>query len=296
MRSTPFALAVCMSLSTGLVLSSARAEVIVTLHAEALVPDTERTRPEGIAELPAGQASVRSGIGVPSSAWHFAIWYEVDTMNPADSTLWAVRNERTSVDVMITVEYFDVKFKLQKTEVFTIKPHGVKTRNVRDVVGLAVDPDGFARGFVRVMPDGAISMDSFQVDFNNNFATGGVAFAASEGCKNWSVRFLRFFAGAGTFLNILSGGPLGIGGDPTLVGNVYNEAGDFMNSFAVRTDDYAFKLAVHDFVVGGLDFGSVELVFDTTRASDHGWVAVGHPALGRFSIGSRGICTDPPSP
>lgn len=270
--------------------TAATAEVIVTIHHEPFDLAARSRAPLESGAAEPSTRSVTSALGTPSGLDHFVIWYEVDTTKLADSTLWAVRNEGPG-DAMIEVEYFDVQFVEDATEMFTIAENGVQSRNIRDVVGLAPDPDGFARGFVRIKTDNPISMDTFQIDFANDFATGGVAFDASELCTNWTARFLRFGAGAGTVLNVLANGPLGMNGNPTLRGNVYDESGAFINSFTVRTDDWAFEIAVHDFVLGGVNFGSLELALDTA-AGDDGLVAVNHPALGKFSIGNQGICID----
>jgi len=231
----------------------------------------------------------------PSGELWFAPRYFVNTTDFAETTLWAVRNEGTMGTVSLTVQYFDVFFAPQRVDSFMIDPHAVKTVNVRDVPGLAVDPDGFARGFIRFTPGGAVSVDTLQVDTAENFAQGDVGFTLSDFCAAWQVRFASFTPGEGSVISFLVNGPRGndMGDPPTVMGDVYNEAGDFVSSFTIRTDQWAFDIQSLDLVLGGLAFGSIELTIDALSFPD-GLVSVAHSAEGRFSVGLRGICKDPP--
>ena len=114
-----------------------------------------------------------------------------------------------------------------------------------------------------------------------------------EFCAQWHARFLRFGSAGGTRLVFLVNGPLG--GDPgdpvTISGDVYAENGDFINSFTVRTDEWSFGISVHDYVLGGVEFGTVELAINASF-SPAGAVEVRHQALGEFSVGYPAVCAD----
>jgi len=230
----------------------------------------------------------------------------VNRRQTGDTTLLAIRApgsvmpcDGSICTFNVEVLYYDVRNVRQHVDHFNLSGHQVQTINVRDVPGLAVDPDGFARGMIRVITNLPMNVDYFQVDTSQNFATGGEALEVSDLCETWAARFLTFGPGQGTVLSIFVREPRGgaPSDPPTVVGLVYNETGTFINSFTVRTDDWAFDVPVEDVVVGGTQFGTVELTLfderdDAGSLYSGGLVTVSHAAENRFSIGSRAYCTD----
>ena len=267
------------------------AEVVVQIHDEPLVSASARTQ---MASPPPMGGLVGPSVksNAPDSGYWFIPLFEADMMAPGDSTFFSVRNEDALANT-VALEYFDVHFTFQFDDTIELAPHELRSVALRNVAGLAVDPDGYARGVVRVVPDGPIFVDSFQLETRNSFAVGGVGSVIDEFCSQWHARFLRFAAAGGTELVFMVNGPLGgEPGDPvTISGDIYAENGDFINSFTVRTDEWTFAISVHDFVLGGLEFGSVELVIHS-HFSPSGLVEVRHQALGEFSVGHQAVCAD----
>jgi hypothetical protein len=289
---TLLAVAVVLALAA----TPAAAQVVIELHDQPLLPHDRAARNAPEPESGGGLAAPRLGTrnNTPSTQFWFIPRFNVDTTAFGDTTLWAVRNEG-GADVDVAVEYFNSVFSSQRVDMFTLVPNQVKTVNIRDVPGLAVDPDGFARGFVRMMPTGPVSVDSLQVDTTDNFAQGSVSWTINDFCADWMGRFASFGPGQGSVFTFLVNGPRGSDPTdmPTIVGDVYNESGTFINSFTIRTSQWVFSIEILDLVLGGVTFGSVELSIDSTF-SPAGILSVSHSAEGRFSVGLRGICRDLP--
>lgn len=267
------------------------AEVLVELHDAPLVgAAVEQGRATAVPVGGLVSASPKST--VPSADLWFIPLFEADMVVPGDSTFFSVRNE-DSADNTVGLEFYDVRFQPQTNENVMLAPHEIRSVALRNVAGLAVDPDGYARGLVRIVPASPISVDSFQLETRNAFAVGGLAPVIGEFCSEWHTRFLRFGSAGGTRLVFLVNGPLG--GDPgdpvTISGDVYAENGAFINSFTVRTDEWTFGLSVHDYVLGGVEFGTVELVIHSSFAPA-GLVEARHQALGEFSVGYPAVCAD----
>jgi len=267
------------------------AEVLVELHdvplVAAAVEQLEATPPPVGGLVAAPEKSM-----VPSAHLWFIPLFEADMVAPGDSTFFSVRNE-DGAENSVYLEYYDVGFVGQGAETIELAPHEIRSVALRNVAGLAVDPDGYARGMVRISPTYPVSVDSFQLETRNAFAVGGLAPVIDEFCSEWHTRFLRFASAGGTRLVFLVNGPRG--GDPgdpvTITGDVYAENGDFINSFTVRTDEWTFALPVHDYVLGGVEFGTVELVINSVFMPA-GLVEVRHQALGEFSVGYPAVCAD----
>ena len=267
------------------------AEVVVQIHDEPLVSAAVRTQMASPPQV-GGLAAASAKSNVPDDGYWFVPFFEADMVVPGDSTFFSVRNDDALANT-VALEYFDVHFNFQFDDTIELAPHEIRSVALRNVAGLAVDPDGYARGMVRIGPQAPIFVDSFQLETRNAFAVGGVGTLIDDFCSQWHARFLRFAAAGGTQLVFLVNGPLG--GDPgdpvTISGDIYAENGDFINSFTVRTDEWTFAISVHDFVLGGLEFGTVELVI-TSQFSPSGFVEVRHQALGEFSVGHPGVCAD----
>ncbi|MCP4896075.1 MAG: hypothetical protein GY906_03790 [bacterium] len=277
---------------------SVSAEVIIETRAEPLLEEWRaRLAAKGESASAPGLTKATS----PTDEFWFVPYFEVDMSASAfgNSTFWSVRNEG-DVATTVAVDYYNALFSNLVTTTVTLEPNEVGSFNVRNVAGLTVDADGFARGMVRVRPEAGhpVVLDFFQVDAEENFATGSLAYPLSDFCTNWMLRFIGFGGLAGgSVMTVLANGPHGaeLEDTPTVVGEVYSESGAFINSFTIRTDEWFFKSSILDLVVGDTKFGSVELVLDTT-SSPNGVVSVGHSAFSLFSVGVQGVCQDIPAP
>lgn len=274
------------------------------VHAEVVVRSFDEPRVELYRRQLAADAGKPGSLprksNEPGDGTWFVPLYKVDARASGfgSSTFFSLRNEG-DVTTNVLVEYFDRRFTVprQHAQRYPLIPHQVVPINARDALAqLDVDADGFARGFVRITPrlDEPISVDVFQVDAENNFASGNMAFVAPDDfCTFWQVRILRFpGASGGSVLTVFVNGPrgLGAGNPPTVVADVYSQPGPFVRSAEIRTNDWAFELDLAG-IAGGVSFGSVELVLNAASLPG-GVVAVTHPALGKFSVGLEGVCRD----
>lgn len=237
----------------------------------------------------------------PSDGTWFIPLFKVDAKATGfgSSTFFSLRNEGEVV-TNVLVEYFDRKFTppRQHAQRYALIPKQVAAVNVRDALAdLDVGADGFARGLIRIIPraEEPISVDVFQVDAENDFASGSPAFVAPDDfCTFWQVRFLKFTgASGGSVLTVLVNGPRGPAANnpPTLVADVYNQQGAFIRSAEIRTDQWAFEVDLLALAGGGASFGSVELILNAASLPG-GVVSVTHGALGKFSVGLEGVCRD----
>jgi hypothetical protein len=234
----------------------------------------------------------------PDDGTWFIPLFKVDTRGtaPASSTFFSIRNEG-DLTTNVLVEYFDTAFTPPRQHAvrYVLIADQIVSVNVRDVPDLDVDPDLFARGILRITPrpDEPVAVDAFQVDGTNNFASGGHAFTAGDFCDLWQVRFLDFGGASGSVMTVLVNGPRGMGAanPPTISGTVFNQQGQPVNNFNVRTNEWALEIPLLDLVQGDQRFGSIELVLNAT-GNPGGVVSVVHSAFGRFSIGAEGVCKD----
>jgi len=227
--------------------------------------------------------------------------YLVDTLSPGGTTtLYAVRN-LTGGTVDADVEYFNVLGTSLRTDTFTLDPDETHTANVRDVSGLPADVDGYTRGYIEISTAGDPHMtpvlggDFFQVDVDDNFATGDkMVRRLTDLCSESSVRFLAFpFAGSGTRLSVWIANPRGDGvGDPESFSvQVFDENGIPQGlPTAFHTSNHALELHASD-LAGALPFGFLR--FDFT-SSNGGVVYAEAQAEGRYSVGMTGQCYEAP--
>ncbi len=227
--------------------------------------------------------------------------YRVDTLSPSGtSTLYAVRN-LTDSTVTANVEYFDVAGTSQLTDSITLDPNETQTVNVRDVVGLAADFDGYARGYVEISTAGdphqtpVLGGDFFQVDVADNFATGDkLVRSSTDLCTESSIRFLAFpSAGSGTRLAVWIV-------NPRVRVSVTRRRSPCRSS--TRTEirkappspstprAKTLELQAADFA-GALAFGFLRFDFS---ASNGGVVYSEAQAEGRYSVGMTGQCYEAP--
>jgi hypothetical protein len=219
--------------------------------------------------------------------------FAVDTTSGVGTTtLFAVRN-LTGGSTPVVIDYYDAAGNLQRSDDVTLGPRAAETVNIRDIPGLAVDPDGFARGYVTAETGNTagappvLAGDYIQVDVGDNFATGERAVHSADLCDLQSVRFLSF--GDGTQLAIWLANPQGpIPGidPPSYTVQAFDEAGNPVTGVVPQyADDHLLELEAADFT--GTAFGS--LVFDFSGAGG-GTVFAEYSAEGRFSVGVDSQC------
>lgn len=232
-------------------------------------------------------------------------FFRVDRSNPTgETTLFAVRNVLNQ-PVQIRVYYMDEMMRTQRADgPATLPSRGVRTINIRDVSGLAVDADGYSRGLVLITASAssALSGDFFQVNPEEDFATGDRLIDAQRHpyiCRLWGMRFLNGgpFSG-GTSLNVrLYGAPgTGAGAPPAFQLGFFDEAGQLLSTVFVQSATFLMELAMKDLLppdAGYPAFGAVELLFSPQVSG--GLVAGTYSAEGRFSIGMTGMCLVPTS-
>ncbi len=227
--------------------------------------------------------------------------YRVDTLSPAGTTtLYAVRN-LTDATVTADVEYFDEFGDSVLSESLTLDPDETFTANVRDDVGLPVDPDGYARGYIEISTAGdphqtpVLAGDFFLVDVGDNFATGDkLVRYSTDLCTECSIRFHAFpFAGSGTRLSVWLANPQGVGGGspPSFTVRVFDEIGNQQGSpIEVYTSAKTLDFPSSDFA-GALPYGFLRFDFS---GSNGGVVYSEAQAGGRFSVGMLGQCYEAP--
>lgn len=216
------------------------------------------------------------------------------------TTLFAVRNSRTT-SASVSVIYFSDTGAVLQSEMYNLSSREILTRNVRDVSGLVTGSDGFKTGFIIITGStgSRLSVDVFQVDPGNNFATGsrGVDATGLYLCDLWDVRYLAggIFSG-GTTLNLLVNSPqgTGAGADPSVVFRVSSETGSTFGLVGLYTSRLSTTASVFDILAaanpGVPPFGALEVDFSTAMG---GSVEAVYDADGRFSIGLKGTCLTP---
>lgn len=273
-----------------LIAGVADAAVVIEIHDQPLMVSL----PEGRDDARAGGDlfDAESKANRPAQGQWFIPYFKADRLHDGESTYFAIRNEE-GLPTSVLVEFFDVAFELQTTQTYDLESREVKTVAVKHVPNLPIDLDGYARGFLRMTASRAVSVDYFQMDTENAFAVGGNGFILDDFCTRWSARFLRFSEEGGTVVTMMVNGPQGtLPSDlATVVANVYSEAGVFVSSFEIRTDEYALEIAIHDLLPPDVDFGVVELIVNSVYTPS-GIVEVQHQALGQFSVGHWAVCTD----
>lgn len=222
--------------------------------------------------------------------------YLVDKIHAGGtSTLLAVRN-LTGGTVAADLEFFTQTGASQRLDSVSLSAFETKTVNIRDVLGLAVDPDNFARGFVKIRTVGSangtpvLGGDFFQVDVDNNFATGDKLARRSDLCTDVSIRVLDF--GAGTRFTVYVTSPQGASpavDPPSFTVQAYDEPGSPVGApLSFWTADHAFELASSD--ITAIQYGSLK--FDFTNSLG-GTIYAEYSAEGRFSAGLTSQCEDP---
>ena len=221
-------------------------------------------------------------------------YFEVDRNDPSgETTMFAVRNN-SSTPVGVRISYYDARNDAQPvaTEDRGIGAHAVRTVNLRFVDGLETDASGISRGYVVVEPLGGqeahLTGDYFRVDATGSEANGGsLVTGETTACRRWSHRFLSgggFDGGTRIAFLALDPAPQG----PTVVGNVFDEAGNQIHTVALTSDEAAFEVADTDLELP-IPFGSIEWVF---QGEGHGTVSNTFTANGLLSVGLEAWCVD----
>ena len=237
-------------------------------------------------------------------------FYLVDTTNASGTTtLFAVRNEGAAT-VNLQFSYFEVgtpqipqDLPAANTDI-TLAPRQVKTVNIRDVP-VAVDNDGFARGFVVVEstdPGVLLQGDYFQVTPGDGFATGDRLLNIDPGsqdndlCRRVHSRYLNgqipFDSGTQFFVWINTDRAP----DPSetlITYSVYDEAGNtFVEGVDLPVGTVAFLVSASSLItIGpliGPEFGVIEFNFGTTE----GYVTAVMSASNLYSVGIEAVCLD----
>jgi len=214
--------------------------------------------------------------------------YEVETTDPSGtSTLFAVRNV-TPAPLDLDIRYRSPEGDVLRQDLPTLGARATLSRNVRDVAGLPVDPDGFTRGFVQIEAATPFVGDYLQVDAGGDFATGERMISLADLCDLAEIRFFDF--GSGTDLHFVVNVFQGTdpGDPPTFTATPFGEDGAAFPAIDVFADQFVFTMTAADFTP--LAFGT--LVFDFSAASG-GTVMGEYSAFGRFSAGMNGACRTP---
>lgn len=263
----------------------AGAETTIELYPPGVAP--EYAEPKGGLE--------KRGAALDTPGNFFIIpYYEANTVNANDrATLMSVRNESTTTSSVVIDVYdeFGVLYRSVEQDLLAKETY---TANLRDLLaGQPGVPDGVVTGWIDVLSPSMVSVDYFQVYPNDAFATGDTAFKASSACDDYKIRFLiggGFDGGTQVIFHAFN--PMG--GDaatdpPTITGQVYDEAGNPINTFAIFTDEVVSSVPAALLVDAPTNFGTIDVDFE----ANGGLVTTTHDASGRYSVGLKGYCLDP---
>ncbi len=270
-------------------------ETVVTRYDHPL--DLRAATPRSFSQPGTGFGRLPGKTAVASNSWLIP-YLVVDQNDPnGEVTLFSLRHEGEDMAEAgtITVGFRDIFRTIIGTLDYTLQPNQVQTVNPRFALQLPTDSDGITRGFVEILGDIPFSVDYFQIDGTNDFASGdnGASFP-NDFCEYWKIRFLNGgpFDG-GTEMIAVVNGPLGTGpmDPPTISGNVYREDGTFVNAFEIRTNEWLVIRDAADLVNSGNPFGAIELRIDAEDANT-GFVFARQDASGRYSVALNGVCKD----
>ena len=258
---------------------------------------------------PAERPLVEKRVPVPAKAGTFGSklllpLYIVDTTSSTGpTTFYAIRNESTET-VDVEIKYYETNQPQtpQRLDTLSLGGKAIDTIDVRSVANLAVDPDGFARGYIVFeAEDGEapLSGDYFQINNAENFASGNRLVnidPTSRGydlCTRFSMRFLD------SVLAFDSGTVYSVWFEATephsgiaFAYSVYNLAGgDSLLDFVHNRAAVAFEVPASILRVDVEDeFGAIEFEFPIGTV---GHISAVLSALGRLSVGFEATCLDP---
>ena len=176
---------------------------------------------------------------------------------------------------------------------------GLEARFGRRTVFSGVDivvepgvPTGVVEGWIQISGTAAVSVDHFIVTPDDAFASGDTAVDLEELCGAYKVRYLigGGFSG-GTQMTLFVPSPQGVGVDdpPSAEVDVYDEAGNLLESYFFYTDSISNRISADAFSVAGEPFGSMDITF---LDADGGFASVTHDASGLYSVGLKGYCLE----
>ncbi len=265
---------------------------VVIVHGESVAPTDATPSASRLTALEPGRLTM------PSTFYVLPV-FTVDPDNlDGESTLIAIRNEHDE-DNLARVQVLDPSTFVSFIVSETLAPKQVWTLNLRDVVVGTIPPDvdGLIRGVGRITgAQGLISADRFQIEPDQDFATGGLLADVFGGdfCRDVRARFLVGgpFSG-GTTLTVVLDTPLGddpMVHPPSITGTAYREDASEVMPFMIFTSRSVIEVDIADLVTGA-NFGSLDLRIE---GGIGGFVEVSHKALGRYSVSLPGVCLDPP--
>jgi hypothetical protein len=235
--------------------------------------------------------------------------FRVDRGNPfGETTLIAVRNvtdQGHDVNISYWVDHaFDPFGDPDLIQSFSLSPGQTVPINLRDLPEITGGQGGddLVRGWLIVEHgDGvgdALSADWFQVNPDQNFATGGrmVDTDHSYTCTQWDFRYITGGAfDGGTRLGVFIDTPLGFG-TPSFTVDFISEAGAFQGAVIVSTNRQVLELDVESDLLALLagsppDSGGMVITF--AGGTNGGLVTGTYSAEDRYSIGLNGACIVP---
>lgn len=211
----------------------------------------------------------------------------------AETTLFAVRNNGGSPLTVRFIYFVPDSGVPPKIEEEIIPAHGVRSVNTQLVSALP-NNTGISIGYLRVealgdsLPAGTISGDYFRVIPSADAANGGAMLPIeATTCKTWSH---RFFSGGGfdggSRIAFLAFNRPAQG--PTVVGTVYNEAGDLIDTVPLTLTSEVLEVSDADLDLPAA-FGSIDWAF---QGDAQGVVTTTFTASERFSVGVDAACID----
>lgn len=223
--------------------------------------------------------------------------FEVDTTSGSGTTtLFAVRNLMDG-ETRVELGYLTVDGEQIFRHVRKLSPREVWSVNLRDVDGLPVDADGFARGQIYVyaigptseIVDRVVAGDYFHVDVEQGFATADEMGPLFERhCGVASIRFLDFGGGMDLTVHLV-----GLVQEfLTFTVQAFDQTGAPVGEVReVETTDRSLELELSELT--SARFGT--LVFDFSGAAG-GIVSGRYRAEDRFSVSLPAVCEDDDSP
>lgn len=230
--------------------------------------------------------------------------FAIDTNSATGTTtLFAVRNEGgQSVDIDIEYYRSNSPQAPQRTETITLAGKAVHTVNIRSVPNLPTDPDGFKRGFVRIVGPSTAELhgDYFLIDPANDFASGNrllntdPSSGHSDLCNLFTMRFLDGggFDGGTVYDIFIDVDANPDGSDPVMDILAYDQAGNLLVAREYFADEVSFRVPADDLLGPSVseNFGALEFQF---RNGAVGHVSGVMSALGRYSVGFEASCGAP---
>ena len=262
------------------------------------LPEREQPDPQTQADLPTPLTHLIPQQRIDSAAAVFILpAFKIDSTSPAgETTALGIRNEADEANTVTLQLYAPNDSDNPVLVSNALLPKEVWTVNLRSETGsLPADFGGTIRGWAFIIGDFLpISVDLFQIDSANDFATGSrpLAFTSDEFCNTMVLRFLvgGAFTG-GTVLTFLVDQPQGgdsMNDPPTITGTVYREDGSEDTTFEIFTDSFTLEVDAAN-LIGGDNFGSMDINMPNGSG---GYVLARYKADNRYSVSIPSACLD----